>query len=68
MPRGLRNIGAYALRYQAQTFGYLLLLSDAYPYSGPARNPHPGAVPSAAIPAPPAASPLIADPTVEPGG
>jgi uncharacterized protein DUF4389 len=37
MPRGLRNAGALALRYQAQLFGYLLLLTDAYPYSGPDR-------------------------------
>jgi hypothetical protein len=38
MPRGMRNAGALALRYQAQTHGYLLLLSDAYPYSGPVRS------------------------------
>lgn len=38
MPRGLRNAGALALRYQAQTHGYLLLLTDAYPYSGPVRS------------------------------
>ncbi|HXP28178.1 MAG TPA: DUF4389 domain-containing protein [Solirubrobacteraceae bacterium] len=38
MPRGLRNAGAFALRYQAQTIGYLLLLSDAYPYGGPVRD------------------------------
>lgn len=38
MPRGLRNAGALALRYHAQTFGYVLLLTDAYPYSGPARK------------------------------
>jgi hypothetical protein len=38
MPRGLRNAGALALRYQAQTIGYLLLLTDAYPYSGPQRG------------------------------
>jgi hypothetical protein len=38
MPRGLHNAGAFALRYQAQTFGYLLLLSDAYPYGGPVRD------------------------------
>jgi hypothetical protein len=38
MPRGLRNAGALALRYQAQTHGYLLLLTDAYPYSGPTRD------------------------------
>jgi hypothetical protein len=35
MPLGLRNAGALALRYQAQTHGYLLMLTDAYPYSGP---------------------------------
>jgi hypothetical protein len=38
MPRGLRNAGALALRYQAQAGGYLLLLTDAYPYSGPLRG------------------------------
>jgi len=35
MPLGLRNAGAYALRYIAQTNAYLLLLTGAYPYSGP---------------------------------
>lgn len=35
MPHGLRNAGALALRFHAQTLGYLLLLSDSYPYSGP---------------------------------
>ena len=30
-PRGFRDLGAYALRYQAQTFAYLLLLTDRYP-------------------------------------
>jgi hypothetical protein len=38
MPRGLRNAAALALRYQAQTTGYLLLLTDSYPYSGPSLN------------------------------
>jgi hypothetical protein len=38
MPQGMRNAGALALRYQAQTHGYLLLLTDAYPYSGPVRS------------------------------
>jgi hypothetical protein len=42
MPQGLRNAGALALRYQAQTHGYLLLLTDAYPYSGPVRSGEPG--------------------------
>ncbi len=36
VPRGLRNLGAYALRYQAQVAGYLYLLTSRYPYSGPA--------------------------------
>lgn len=35
VPRGLRTAGALALRYQAQMLGYLLLLTDAYPYTGP---------------------------------
>jgi hypothetical protein len=38
MPLGLRNAGALALRYQAQMHGYVLLLTDAYPYAGPSRR------------------------------
>ncbi len=34
-PRGLRNLGAYSLRYNAQTVGYTALLTDRYPYTGP---------------------------------
>ena len=30
-PRGFRDLSAYCLRYQAQMFGYLLLLTDRYP-------------------------------------
>ena len=30
-PRGFRDLGAYALRFQAQTFAYLLFLTDCYP-------------------------------------
>ena len=30
-PRGFRDLGAYTLRYQAQTFAYLLFLTDRYP-------------------------------------
>jgi 2-(1,2-epoxy-1,2-dihydrophenyl)acetyl-CoA isomerase len=30
-PRGFRDLSAYTLRYQAQTFAYLLLLTDRYP-------------------------------------
>lgn len=35
MPRGLRNLGVYALRYGAATNGYLYLLTDRYPHSSP---------------------------------
>ena len=30
-PRGMENLGLYCLRYQAQTWGYLLVLTDRYP-------------------------------------
>lgn len=48
MPLGLRNAGALALRYTAQFYGYLFLVTDAYPYSGPNVAP----------------PPLTADPTI----
>lgn len=35
-PEGLRNLIAFATRYAAQTYGYLLFLTPRYPYSGPA--------------------------------
>jgi len=35
MPLGFRNVGAWALRYGAETNAYLFLLTDVYPYSGP---------------------------------
>ena len=35
VPTGLRNLGAFALRYSAQANGYVYLLTDRYPYSGP---------------------------------
>jgi hypothetical protein len=47
MPQGLRNLGAYALRYTGQTNAYAYLLTDRYPYGGP------GPVARAAAPAPP---------------
>ncbi|HET7568603.1 MAG TPA: DUF4389 domain-containing protein [Gaiellaceae bacterium] len=34
-PWGLRNLSAYALRYDAQTYAYLLLVTDAYPHASP---------------------------------
>jgi len=52
MPLGLRNAGAYALRYNAQAYAYLLLVTGAYPYSGPCHEgapdlPVPGPAPLA---------------------
>jgi hypothetical protein len=35
VPRGLRNLGAFALRYNAQMLGYTGLLTHRYPYTGP---------------------------------
>ncbi len=34
-PWGLRNLAAYALRYDAQTQAYALLLTEAYPHASP---------------------------------
>jgi hypothetical protein len=31
MPAGLQRLGAYCLRFQVQTVGYLLLVTDRYP-------------------------------------
>lgn len=31
MPEGMRNLGSYCLRYEAQTYGYTLLLTGRYP-------------------------------------
>ena len=50
MPLGLRNAGAYALRYQSQALGYLLLVTGDYPYSGPCVEAPPAAAPAAAAP------------------
>ena len=36
MPNGFRDGLAYALRYAAQTYGYLLFLTDRYPHARPA--------------------------------
>jgi hypothetical protein len=35
MPDGLRNLGVACLRYSAQTYAYLFLLTDRYPYGAP---------------------------------
>lgn len=59
MPLGLRNLGAFALRFTAQASGYVLLLTGAYPYSGPCREeaPPPTPIPAAAFPPPPVPAP-----------
>jgi len=48
MPLGLRNAGAYALRYSSQANAYFLLVTGAYPYSGPCHE----VAPSLPVPAP----------------
>ena len=35
MPEGLRNLGAFVLRYNNQAVAYLMLLTDSYPYASP---------------------------------
>ena len=36
MPKGMRDLSAYCIQYEAQTFAYLLILTDRYPsFSGP---------------------------------
>ena len=36
MPKGMRDLSVYCLRYQQQTYGYLILLTEKYPsLSGP---------------------------------
>jgi hypothetical protein len=35
MPEGLRNLGAYCLRYIQQAYGYVYLLTDSYAFAGP---------------------------------
>lgn len=63
IPRGLRDAGAYALRYSTQTYAYALLLTPRYPYAGPgpgtserqtAPPPEPEPEPASYSPDPPA--------------
>jgi hypothetical protein len=39
MPAGLRDLGAYSLRYSGQVYAYLYLVTAAYPNSGPSPDP-----------------------------
>jgi Domain of unknown function (DUF4389) len=68
MPLGLRNAGALALRYGAQTHGYLYMLTPSYPYSGPTRQDGPRPAPGEAPPGSPAQAPFVAPEGGLPGG
>ena len=50
MPTGLRNLGAYIVRYHSQTNAYWLIVTDRYPHASPALRP------------PPEPEPVYADP------
>jgi len=45
MPRGLRNIAAYGIRYTAEVWAYLLLVVERYPSSDPTLPGEAGALP-----------------------
>jgi Domain of unknown function (DUF4389) len=49
MPEGLRNLGASCLRYNAQSYAYLFLLTARYPFAAPVleRQPQPETLASA---------------------
>jgi hypothetical protein len=59
MPTGMRNAGAAAIRYTAQTYAYALLLTSQYPHSSPASLARPQPEPEPVLPpfAPPTPEP-----------
>jgi hypothetical protein len=62
IPEGLKGLLGWAVRYQAQLNGYMLLLTDRYPYTGPdgrgrPEDAEPGAAPPAAEPGAPPPAP-----------
>ena len=59
VPVGLRNAGAVSLRYGAQLLGYVLVLTDAYPYTGPLLDDGPSTRTAAPVPTP---GPFAAEP------
>ncbi|MGZ4360044.1 MAG: DUF4389 domain-containing protein [Gaiellaceae bacterium] len=62
MPRGLRDVTAYYVRYSSQVNGYFLLLTGTYPNSSPVIGTliEPPLEPAAATPmAPPPAPPVV---------
>ena len=61
MPRSLREAQAFSLRYSAQVLAYLLLVTDRYPYSGPALgSPEPEPAPEPPSEPPAAETPAVA--------
>lgn len=61
MPRSLREAQAYSLRYSAQVAAYLLLVTDRYPYSGPALgSPEPEPAPEPPVEPPRPEAPAVA--------
>jgi ABC-type multidrug transport system fused ATPase/permease subunit len=58
MPESLRNLGAYCLRFSAQTYGYGYLLTDSYPYTGPTEYVEPEPEEPEELPAWPGPLPL----------
>ena len=55
MPTGLRNLGAFAVRYLSQTNAYWFVVTDAYPHASPALRPPPEPEPEPTQSEPPAA-------------
>ncbi len=49
MPLGFRNLAAWSLRYAAQTYAYLLLVTERYPDSDPLDPVTPGDPPAQAV-------------------
>jgi hypothetical protein len=49
MPSGLRDLGALAIRYAAQTNAYAFLVTDTYPHASPALRPPPAVQPDPAF-------------------
>jgi hypothetical protein len=65
IPQGLKGLLGWGVRFQAQMYGYLLLLTDRYPYTGPDGRGRPEVAEPGA--APPAAEPGAPPPPAEPG-
>jgi hypothetical protein len=45
MPRGIQRLNSYGVRYTGQTSAYALLLTQAYPHSGPSEEERPAGDP-----------------------